>query len=95
MFLTTKLPDQIDNERNYNAENNAGDDRKIESKIFFFDQNITRQPANPGDFISKLHNNSNQHEYQTDDDDKFSHIFDKKRIYSKWLNMKKTKGVYI
>jgi len=53
LIISDKSPDYLDKQCQEQAENNHGSDWKIEPEVFFLYPYITRQAANPMQFIMK------------------------------------------
>jgi hypothetical protein len=68
------LIDQEDQHRNNDADHDTGSERKIKSKVVFFDGNIPRQFTQKWYSASKMDNGAGNQNYRSCDDQKFSHI---------------------
>jgi hypothetical protein len=47
LFDLENLSDDLNNDRDQNAKNDQGGDGKIKFEIFFFNPDVSRQPADP------------------------------------------------
>lgn len=66
-------PEEIDDDREHNADDDHGDDRKIKSAVFSFDPDITGQPAHPTEGVAKeKYNDADDDDHQSRNDDIFS-----------------------
>lgn len=72
---------ELDNQRNNNADQYHGGDRKIETEILLFNADIARQVPHPTEFIAcKVNHNTCHHRQNSDDNQYFSnvlHIFNR------------------
>ena len=47
LFDLENLPDDLNNDRDQDTKNDHSGDREIEFEIFFFNPDVSRQPADP------------------------------------------------
>jgi hypothetical protein len=78
------LPDDLNNDRDQDTKNDHSGDREIEFEIFFFNPDVSRQPADPVQFIVK---EIDDHSQQNDHDSRHNYVFAGIAIHAAKLNL--------
>jgi hypothetical protein len=73
-YRSPELADDVQNETDDNADDDARGQRKIEREVLFLDQDIARELAQKRDLLDKKHHEADEDEHDPDHDDDFRHF---------------------